>query len=289
MAFEIRPIKGDFVGEVRGVDPGLEVRRRDASGARGCMVSAFDSGVPQPRDVSRPAHSVHAPARQAPHHGTPRIQLGRSPRSPRRLERADRAAPARPAWRRHGLPHRRGGQSYPERRLVPLRTEDSTRRGRHAVLGSYMPPTLHFPMIRSARSRGNERDSAASHYTTSTTRIYRPSPRTRSAIAPTYCTRSSAGTRTRAAPLSSSVGGRATSKGSRAKKARISFITCRSSRIAPSSSTGTDGARATGCYGTTGARSNCATPFDESRYVRHMYRTTLDGETPVMASDPPFE
>ena len=34
---------------------------------------------------------------------------------------------------------------------------------------------------------------------------------------------------------------------------------------------------------------HCATPFDESRYVRHMYRTTLDGETPVMASDPPFE
>ena len=25
MAFEIRAIKGDFVGEVRGVDPGLEV------------------------------------------------------------------------------------------------------------------------------------------------------------------------------------------------------------------------------------------------------------------------
>ena len=33
---------------------------------------------------------------------------------------------------------------------------------------------------------------------------------------------------------------------------------------------------------------HCATPFDESRYVRHMHRTTLDGETPVMAS-PPFE
>ena len=31
------------------------------------------------------------------------------------------------------------------------------------------------------------------------------------------------------------------------------------------------------------------TPFDESRYVRHMHRTTLDGETPVMASDPLFE
>ena len=33
---------------------------------------------------------------------------------------------------------------------------------------------------------------------------------------------------------------------------------------------------------------HCATPFDESSYVRHMHRTTLDGETPVMASDPPF-
>ena len=31
------------------------------------------------------------------------------------------------------------------------------------------------------------------------------------------------------------------------------------------------------------------TPFDESRYVRHMHRTTLDGETPVMAIDPLFE
>ena len=34
---------------------------------------------------------------------------------------------------------------------------------------------------------------------------------------------------------------------------------------------------------------HCATSFDESRYVRHMYRTTLDGKTPVMANDPPFE
>ena len=71
MAFEIRPVNGDFVGEVLGVDPGLEVDD-ETFRARGCMVSAFDSGVPQSGDVSRATHRVHGPARQAPHHGTPR-------------------------------------------------------------------------------------------------------------------------------------------------------------------------------------------------------------------------
>lgn len=29
---------------------------------------------------------------------------------------------------------------------------------------------------------------------------------------------------------------------------------------------------------------HCATPFDESRYVRHMHRTTLEGEVPIMSN-----
>ena len=59
MAFEIRPINGDFVGEVLGVDPGLEVDD-ETFRARGCMVSAFDSGVPQSGDVSRPHEEPRA-------------------------------------------------------------------------------------------------------------------------------------------------------------------------------------------------------------------------------------
>ena len=34
MAFEIRPINGDFVGEVLGVDPGLEVDDENVPGSR---------------------------------------------------------------------------------------------------------------------------------------------------------------------------------------------------------------------------------------------------------------
>ena len=33
---------------------------------------------------------------------------------------------------------------------------------------------------------------------------------------------------------------------------------------------------------------HCATPFDDTKYRRHMHRTTLEGETPLMAAAPVF-
>ena len=33
---------------------------------------------------------------------------------------------------------------------------------------------------------------------------------------------------------------------------------------------------------------HCATPFDDEKYRRHMHRTTIEGETPLMASAPVF-
>jgi alpha-ketoglutarate-dependent taurine dioxygenase len=33
---------------------------------------------------------------------------------------------------------------------------------------------------------------------------------------------------------------------------------------------------------------HCATPFDDVKYRRHMHRTTLEGEAPLMADDPVF-
>ena len=65
MAFEIRPINGDFVGEVLGVDPGLEVDEDQAqvcswkSGlclvdfyARYCQVEVTRASRPRWSDVS---------------------------------------------------------------------------------------------------------------------------------------------------------------------------------------------------------------------------------------------
>ena len=31
---------------------------------------------------------------------------------------------------------------------------------------------------------------------------------------------------------------------------------------------------------------HCATPFDDTKYRRHMHRTTLEGEVPLMADEP---
>ena len=33
---------------------------------------------------------------------------------------------------------------------------------------------------------------------------------------------------------------------------------------------------------------HCATPFDDAKYRRHMHRTTLEGEVPLMAAAPVF-
>ncbi len=33
---------------------------------------------------------------------------------------------------------------------------------------------------------------------------------------------------------------------------------------------------------------HCATPFDDSKYRRHMHRTTIEGESPLMANEPAF-
>ena len=33
---------------------------------------------------------------------------------------------------------------------------------------------------------------------------------------------------------------------------------------------------------------HCATPFDDEKYRRHMHRTTIEGETPLMATSPAF-
>jgi alpha-ketoglutarate-dependent taurine dioxygenase len=32
---------------------------------------------------------------------------------------------------------------------------------------------------------------------------------------------------------------------------------------------------------------HCATPFDDSKYRRHMLRTTIEGDAPVMAATSP--
>ena len=272
----------------RGGDRG-PARSRDGRGElppdRGRLVPALDPAVPRPRDDAGAAYRIHAPARPARYHGAAQHELAGFSEV---FVVSNATKDGKPiGLKRAGEGFHTDGEdkAHPERRLVPLRDRGSAERGDTLFVDMY---AVHDALPEDVKRRLEARCSRF--------KLSRSSPCSLSAASAAH-RGAEARPPGRLSPLASpasphrpdfplyrSLGPRGYRRPARGGVGQqlIAWLQefARQERFIYRQQWRAGDA----VLWDNRCTQHCATGFDDKKYVRTMYRTTLEGEVPVMAA-----